>query len=337
MLAVQDGPAYPNFHPLRFKTAPGFMISAGAEQTDLPVNISPEMAISLKSAPSGKCVSWGIPFDIEQFVLLSEQPVSLEVDPVLSRWLIFLHTSDIRPMQPGAAGLISPMRGHGQLAEHAADYDFVYADGSLARALIRRQFQIGAFQRPWGENCFECVAHHKPQPVPAPFEKPHAVWGYGQTRVSPADAGPWVNWLWAWENPYPEKALTGFIFTPASGAIILSAITAGNVGMHPLRWRTRQKARLVLPPGESFLPELDGDGRLKQIQLDLGQVISAAPRPVYPVDSWPETYHNQLPQRSSNEILVDIHLIQKPVFTSIIWGEARQSPFQKSKIIPLRH
>ena len=34
----------------------------------------------------------------------------------------------------------------------------------------------------------------------------------------------------------------------------------------------------MLPEGEAFRPELDEDGLLEQIQLDLGQVISATPR-----------------------------------------------------------
>ena len=121
----------------------------------------------------------------------------------------------------------------------------------------------------------------------------------------PADDGPWVSWLWAWENPQPEKMIAGFRFEPAAGAVVISAISAGDVVEFPLRWQPRRKARLVLPEGETFRPDLDGDGLLEQIRLDLGQVISAAPRLVYPNDAWQEGYNNQLPELAAREILVE--------------------------------
>ena len=199
------------------------------------------------------------------------------------------------------------MHGEGRLAEHAADYVIRYADGSEARAAIRRRHQVGTFQRRWGENCFEAVAQHKPNPRRAGHEQPTPSWGWSQTRVVPADDGPWVNWLWAWENPHPEKAITGFRFEPATGVIVISAISAGDVATLPLRWQSRRKACLILPEGEPFRPELDGDGLLEQIRIDLGQVISATPRLVYPHDAWPDSYNNQLPELSvaAREILIE--------------------------------
>ena len=197
------------------------------------------------------------------------------------------------------------MHGEGRLAEHAADYVIRYADGAEARAVIRRRHQIGAFRRRWGENCFEAVAHHKPYPQHAHHEQVAQSWGWSQARVIPADEGGWVSWLWAWENPCPEKMIIGLRFEPIAGTVLISGVSVGNVAELPLRWRPRRKACLVLPEGETFRPELDGDGLLAQIQLDLGQVISATPRLVYPGDTWPDTYNNQLPEVSAREILIE--------------------------------
>ena len=66
----------------------------------------------------------------------------------------------------------------------------------------------------------------------------------------------------------------------------------------PLRWQTRQKAILRVPEGEKFDPKLDPDGLLKHLQLDLGQVISAQPRTLYPNDDWAKSYHCQPPRTS---------------------------------------
>jgi hypothetical protein len=263
------------------------------------------MAAALSAAPSGSCVCWGIPFEIGEPVIVSGRPVSVEITPARARWLVFQHTSDLRPLEPGSGGIISPMPGEGLLAEHAADYVIRYADGSEARAAIRRRRQICAYRRRWGENCFEAVAHHKPHPQRAHHEQPAASWGWSQTRVIPADEGGWVNWLWAWENPCPEKMIAGFRFEPIAGTILVAAISAGDVAGIPLRWGVRRKVCLVLEEGEPFRPELDGDGLLARIQLDLGQVISATSRLIYPNDAWQEGYNNQLPALSDREIVIE--------------------------------
>jgi len=306
---VQDGPSSPLFAPLPFGTLPpqgsvALPRLAGA-------GISDEMSAALEHAPGGDCVAWGIPFEIGDVVALTDQVVSVEFSPTVAQWLVFMHTSDLRPVEPGPGGFILPMRGQGQLAEHAADYVILYADGAEERVTIRRRHQLGAFQRRWGENCFDAVAHCKPHPVRASHEQLIAGWGQSQTRVAAADSGPWVNWLWAWENPHPDKAVAGMRFEPVSGIIIVSAISAGDASSLPLRWRTRRKALLALPQGETFRPELDEQGLLRQIQLDMGQVISATPRPVYPNDAWAETYNNQIPERpeseneSENDVLIE--------------------------------
>ena len=54
-----------------------------------------------------------------------------------------------------------------------------------------------------------------------------------------------------------------------------------------------------------FTPDLDEDGLLAQIRLDLGQVISAQPRLVYPREGWASSYANQLPEGSAREVVVE--------------------------------
>jgi hypothetical protein len=266
------------------------------------------MSAAREQAPRGSGTSWGIPFEIGEVIALQDQPVSVALSPTTARWLVFMHVTDDLPPEMNVHGFISPMRGRGRLGEHAADYVITYADGSEVRATIRRRHQIGAFEHPWGEQCFEAVAQHKVFPLHADFEQQHLDWndwGGSQTRVTSADFGPWVNWLWAWENPFPDKQIAGIRFEPVAGLVIISGVTAGSVQTLPLRWQPRQKARLTLPEGVAFQPGLDENGLLKQIQLDLGQVISAAPRPVYPNETWPATRHNLLPEPSPSQVLIE--------------------------------
>jgi len=302
MSNVQDGPRSSLFLPISLKA--NVPLSKLAD-----VGISDEMSAALEHAPSGDCVCWGIPFQVEDVAAITDQVVSIEFSPAVAQWLVFMHTSDLRRVDPGRGGFISPMRGEGQLGEHAADYVMLYPDGTEARVAILRRHQLGAFQRRWGENCLEAVAHRKPHPRRTPHEQLSPGWGMAQTRVVQPDGGlgggQWINWLWAWENPHPDKAVVGIRFEPVSGLVIVSAISAGNASSLPLRWQTRRKACLTLPQEDTFLPGLDENGLLQQIQLDIGQVISATPRLVYPNDIWTETYNNQIPETSEHEVLIE--------------------------------
>jgi hypothetical protein len=301
---VKDGPISPLFWSLS--------LQGNASLADLPsLGISDEMAQALEHAPQGECVGWGIPFAVGDVVALVDEPVTVQFGPTTARWFVLAHTSDRRPCEPGPDGFISPMRGEGRLGEHAADYVMLYESGAKARQGIRRRHEIGAFQRHWGENCLEAVAHHKPYPLCAESKQPRIGWGKAQTRATAGDDMLWINWLWAWENPHPTRAVVGMRFVPGPGIVVISAISAGDVSSLPLRWRTRRKAVLTLAEEEALKPELDSGDRhhphrlLEQVQLDMGQVISATPRLIYPNEAWAETYNNALPERSEREVLVE--------------------------------
>ena len=297
--AFHDGPHSPQFRKLRLHGN----VSLDALRQD--ERLSQEMAGVLEYAPRGECVGWGVPFDIDEVVTLIDEAITVELEPTAARWFIFMHTSDRRPHDVTPSGFISPMRGQGQLGEHAADYIMIYEDGEELRLPIRRRYQIGTFLRRWGENCFEAVAHRKPTPRRPAHEEPTSDWGLSQFRLRAGDQLAWANWLWAWENPHPDKAIVAVRFEPVSGIVIISALAAGDASSQPFRWRTRRKALLPLPPGETFQPELDDLGLLKQIQLDMGQVISATPRSIYPNQEWERSYNNQIPEISENELLIE--------------------------------
>src|SRR3989304_5415610 len=109
-----DGPQSPYFKPISLKGNASFPQLAGA-------HMSSEMSAVLEHAPSGAGVAWGIPFEIGGGGAIVDQPVSVEIEPVKARWLVFLHTSDLRAPEVGRDGFTSPMRGRGQLGEHAGD------------------------------------------------------------------------------------------------------------------------------------------------------------------------------------------------------------------------
>ena len=268
--------------------------------------LSETLSKAVSEAPRGSSVSWGIPFQIDRPLLLNSEPVTEETQRLKAGWIVFQHTTDVKPIVQDSHGFIRPMRGEGYLGEQVADYVMVYADGTEARQSIRRRHQVGMLQRRWGENCFQAVAHLKPYTVRPFWEQPSLdVSTRAEMQVRQPDFGSWVNWLWAWQNPHPEKEIAALRFEPIAGAIILSGVTAGNANSEPLRWQTRQKAILKMPEGVAFDYDIDRTGCSKQIQIDMGQVISVEPRLLYPNRDWKNTYNNQMPEKPGREVLVE--------------------------------
>ncbi len=307
MPATTDGPRSPLFEALPIQGNAGRGVLARIAR-------SGQMEESVRHVPSGRCVSWGIPFEVGRPIVAENAPVETPL-PSKAPWLIFMHTTGLKDFAPDEHGITRPAKGAGFLGEPVADYVLQYADGSEVRHTLRRRHEIGMFCRPWGELCFESVSHHKPQPLRPLTEQPrqglpwdsetnHA-WGPTQTRAMAVDLMPWVNWIWAWENPHPRKALQALRIEPRDGALILFGVTAGRVHSIPYRWEARRKAVLRLPKDETLDAELDSDGLLRQIQLDLGQVISAQPCTLYPKADWAAGYNNQLPEVSERDVLIE--------------------------------
>ena len=293
-----DGPATPLFRAVPLDTRDTISsLRAG--------KVSEEMRSCLSSAPQGSCVCRGIPFDAERIAVAADAPVTVSLPGLSARWLVFLHTTDIVPLEPNEHGLISPMKGEGRLMELACTYRLRFADGAEIAVPIRRRHQVGAFTRRWGENCFEAVGHIRPHPIRPPHEQLRREWGSSQTRVDSADFPPFLCWLYAWENPKPDEPLSSLTLEPSHGTTLLFGISAGSVAAHPLRWESRRKSILTLEREAEFSFELDDAGLLRDITLDLGQVISALPRPLYPDHEWEGSDNNQLPEVSRYEMLIE--------------------------------
>ncbi len=304
--ALSDGPSSPDFAPVPLTGNIAFEDLATA-------GLSESLAKAIPKAPRGSCVCRGIPFQIDRPVLLRGEVVTVTVPAVKAEWLVFQHTTDNSPLQRDEHGLIRPMAGQGRLGEHVADYVIVYADGTQSRQAIRRRHHIGMFTQLWGEESFQAVTHRKPHPVAPVHDQPSMLidhggdigWGTSQTRVWVSGLDAWTNWLWAWKNPSPDKEIAALRFEPKSGVTIISGLSAGNATAEPLRWQTRRKAILLLPEGTSFDYRLERLGVWKQIQLDMGQVISAEARVHYPSADWAATYNNKVGEVSAREILIE--------------------------------
>ena len=301
MSATCDGPASGLFRAVRFK--------GNAALRKLPVrSVSKRMMEAAAQAPQGKCICQGIAFDIPgRIVLACDQPVQIPLGRVKAQWLLICHTADVLPQTDTTVGdeFAARREAMANVHGHLGDYVLVYADGTEARARIVRRHQVSSFTAGWGAACSEALAQHKVHPVRAHHEQMIGGWGWSQTRVKQPDMGAWVNWIWEWENPYPQKLIVAMRIEPKGRPLVISAISAGTASAHPLRWEGRRKALVRLPRGVTFDPKLDEHGLLKQIQIDLGQVISAELQRVYDNRRWERGYNNQLPVREQQNVLIE--------------------------------
>lgn len=300
MPASLDGPLSPLFQAVPFK--------GNVSLANLPKNsVSPVMRQHAPSAPTGDCVAWGMPFNARRVLLARNKPATISLGPLQAGHVVFMHTTDAKDMDWTPDGFVRSSKGVGLLGEVAGTYTFLYEDGVEIAHTLRRRHEIGMFQRPWGENCFEAVAHQKPIPLRPLSEQHEQVfpWGASQTRTQYKDILPWVNWIWAWENPRPAVPIVALRVEAEGVPLLLSGISAGSPGSSPYRWRTRRKAVLRLPKERPFDPALDARQGYRQVQLDLGQVISAQPRALYPNKTWGNTPNNEAPRLSDREVLIE--------------------------------
>ena len=125
------------------------------------------------------------------------------------------------------------------------------------------------------------------------------------TRKAPQNTMPTDQVICSGTDSARSSAIAAIRFEPVSGTLLLSGISAGRASENPLRWRSRRKAVVTLPKGEVFDPHVDDVGQFPQIRMDMGRLIAARPRPLYPNDAWGKSYNNKLPGLSDREVLVE--------------------------------
>ena len=235
--------------------------------------------------PLGGQTFQGIPFDCgESFIYVNEGSLNLNFEPVSANFLVFLHSSETPAAAPGEDGVIKNFRGDPQLMETICEYVIRYADGTSGQVPIRTRMEINDMRIGWGQGAFLAIPHIRGESYPTATDdihagrKPERAWGESQNRVSSDGAWPLEQWLYAFENPHPEKLICGLDIAKKNGNVFLFGVTAAEVAAHPLRYGRRQKALLTLKGDPKDLFSL--------VDIDLGHIISVTPQPLYDDGSW---------------------------------------------------
>jgi hypothetical protein len=266
-----------------------------------------------KDLPLGKQTYWGIPFDCGgEFVYVNGGSHSVTFSPVTARYLVFLHASETPEPVHNKDGLVTNFRGNPQLMEPICDYVMRYADGSAETVTIRSRMEINDMNTGWGSGGFLSLAHKRGKAMHTATDdivagrKPEWTWGSSQSRVSAEGSWPLSQWLYAFENPHPEKEITGIDIIKKNGNVFLFGVTAAGVAAHPLRYSSRKKA----------LFKLNGDASdpLKLIDIDLGHIISVVPRPVYDNAGWEKSALDVMPEETTGQYIVEFDSHEDAIF-----------------------
>ena len=276
---------------------------------------SEELVNCKESIPCGADVRQGIPFEFGKkggnniFLLKDKAESFIPNEPLIDyTYLVFAHSADMKKNIPHSDGIFNPMMGNPRLGEVVCEYGLEYEDRTSHEVKIKRRFNINEIMLDWGAGAFEAVPAEKPGSnltVSEYFERgltPEIPWGESQTRVKPGDVyGRYALWLYALENPYPQKKITSIHFTPINGTVLISGITGCSLNSNPFNWQSRKKAVVTLPEGV----KVNRHGDYENIHLDLGQIISVQPKLDYDNGTWESGYNNKQPISSDNTVIIE--------------------------------
>ncbi len=247
----------------------------------------PEIGEGLKALPAGQQTFWGIPFDLGPvegncWLTLEHTGATIRLSGTAS-YLVVTHFCDeshdpegrTQPADYKAGEVTRP-------GEHLADYVLVYADGSEHRQPIRRRFEVGEAMVVWGQWAFAARSHTEDEPRDLRGPYPAGQWGFYQTSVGQSpDPGPLRYWLYALENPHPDRELAAIRLSPTGAdRLAVAGITLYHGHEHPLRHRRLESFRVALP--EPALPDN------VETEVDLGIIARRYAVPAFDPDRWLE-------------------------------------------------
>jgi hypothetical protein len=246
----------------------------------------PGIVEALETLPAGRQTFWGVPFalgaaeeDGGRWLVLDREPEEVEVEAP-ARYVVVAHFCNISPLPMGPDALkIVLLRAIPHPGEHLADYVLVYADGSEHRQLIRRRFEVNEAVTNWGQDAFAARPHREPIPVDFRAPIPPGAWGGFQTGVGGSSQEPATYWLYALENPHPDKMIRAIRLEPTGAdRLAVAAITLYEGQEHPLRRRRLESLRVTLPD------EMALDG--VETTIDLGTIARKYAVPAFLPEEW---------------------------------------------------
>ncbi|HUW10812.1 MAG TPA: CehA/McbA family metallohydrolase, partial [Anaerolineae bacterium] len=264
------------------------------------------------SLPQGPQAFWGVPFDLgsdpaPRWLLLDGAQESVSIDlPAPCTYIVFAHLCDVSHDPEGLAQPADYVPGEvTRPGEHLADYILTYGDGSEHRQAVRRRFEVGEAVQVWGQQAFASLRHLEDEPRDWRGPYPATLWGKYQQGVNRSPTpGMLLYWIYALENPHPDRNLSTLRLAPTgAGRLAVAGITLYHGQEHPLRRRRLESMRVTLPE-----PALLED---VQTSVDLGIIARRYAVPAFDPEEWladrPQGWGEEPPPEGpASQLLLDV-------------------------------
>ena len=222
-------------------------------------------------APIGKQAFRGLPFLVNAdgskcFIALNDASGSVTI-PInqSARRVIIAHRL-----------LESDLMEGGALGKPVADYVFRLAEGAEIRIPIRERFEIADLSG--GGSPFHALPDQNDQLMPR-YEGKWEDMGRRQTEVSRGTARGY--YLWAWENPHPDREVESLEIIPSGPRFIIAGVTLSCLDEHPFVRQGKREARLILTNPEDAEKPFDLD-----VEVDRGIATYIHPLPEASADDF---------------------------------------------------
>jgi len=210
-----------------------------------------------------------------------------------------------------------------------AHYVFCYEDGEEVRVPIRERFEIASAPAPWGTQPFLAYPDMKDCLMP----RAEGRWDSMGLRQTEALAGhPHSYYLWAWQNPHPEKPIQAIRIEPGDRKFLIAAITLGQSEEYPFVRTGRVPVKITLRRKEDARQPF-----ALQVDVDRGVATYAYALPQAPPDEFlraPLKGWGEEQNTSSSPAYVEIAAIPSATVTvkngeeplgSANWGELQRT------------
>ena len=133
-----------------------------------------------------------------------------------------------------------------------ANYSFQFAGGDTIQVPIRERFEVAVVPTAWGQRAFLAEPDVQDHLVPR-YEGPWDAMGRRQSEAM--QAFPDDYYLWAWENPHPEKTIESVTIQPTGRKFFVAAITLSHLEEFPFFRTGKQEVKITLPqPADADQP-----------------------------------------------------------------------------------
>jgi hypothetical protein len=148
--------------------------------------------------------------------------------------------------------LASDISTGGPVGVPIAEYVFTSQSGEEERVTICDRFEIAEIPTAWGQLPFRAVPDQSDN-LPARYIGRFDETGERQTEANQAAAHGY--YLWAWQNPHPERPLAALTVIPSGPRFLIAGVTLGHTDEYPfVRSGARPLKMTITDPAAAAQP-----------------------------------------------------------------------------------